>query len=281
MGRERIILLTTVLGLIIGGVACYLLGKYFPDYTARTYIQVLPPLRVDPIVSASAVTQKDIQYGHRLSMANLIKQQSTLRKLVDRDTVRQTKWFRRFGGPVDEAVHKACEDLEKHFGTLAHRDSDFIEMWMTCRDAKEATLIVNEMFDVLLASHDTEKAEIAAKISALESQRDVVQRELDALVKKRALDLPRTQSEQLEKIGDERVQMLIALNAQVKKLRIILDDPGKARIQRAARAPEPLQMRYPIWAFLCLPGGGILGFVFGTAIVSISKKAEDKSKRFG
>lgn len=281
MGRERIILLTTVLGLIIGGVACYLLGKYFPDYTARTYVQVLPPLQADPLASASAVTQKDIQYGHRLSMANLLKQQSTLRELLDRDTVRQTKWFRRFGGPVDKAVQKACEDLEKRSGALAHRDGDFIEIWMTCHEPEDAKVIVNEMFDVLLASHDTEKAEIAAKISALESQRDVVQRELDALVKKRALDLPRTQSEQLEKIGDERVQMLIALNAQVKKLRIILDDPGKARIQRAARAPEPLQMRYPIWAFLCLPGGGILGFVFGTAIVSISKKAEDKSKRFG
>ena len=152
---------------------------------------------------------------------------------------------------------------------------------MTCREPEDAKVIVNEMVDELLASQDTEKAEIAAKISALESQRDVVQRELDALVKKRALDLPRTQSEQLEKIGDERVQMLIALNAQIKKLRIILDDPGKPRIQRAARAPEPLQMRYPIWVLLCLPGGGILGFVFGAAIVSISKKAEDKSKRFG
>lgn len=271
MNRERIILLTTVLGLIIGGAAFYLSGKHFPEYTAKAYVEVIPPTSTDPMIMTTPKAQKDIRYSHRLSKANLIKQQSTLRELVDRDTIRQTKWFGRFGGPVDKAVQKACKDLEKRFGALAHRDADYIEIWMTCHEPEDAKVILNEMIGVLCASQSTEKAET---LSAIESQRDVVRRELDAIEKKKALDLPRTQSEQLEKIEDEKAQKLIALNTQIEKLRIILDDPEKARVKRFASATLPLRMRYPIWAFFCLPAGGILGFVFGAAIVFISKKAK-------
>ena len=146
---------------------------------------------------------------------------------------------------------------------------------MTCREGEEAKAILNEMIDVLV-SQDTENAEIAAKISALETQRGEVQKQLDAIEKNKALDLPRTKSEQFEKMGDERARMLIELNASIKKMRIILDDPEKARVKRFESATRPLEMRYPIWAFFCLPGGGILGFVFGAAIVFISKKAKDE-----
>ena len=73
MGRERIIVLTTVLGLIIGGVAFYLSGKYFPEYTAKAYVEVIPPTITDPMVMTTPKDQKDIRYGHRLSMANLIR----------------------------------------------------------------------------------------------------------------------------------------------------------------------------------------------------------------
>ena len=185
MGRERIILLTTVLGLIIGGVACYLLGKYFPDYTARTYVQVLPPLQADPMASASAVAQKDIQYGHRLSMANLLKQQSTLRELLDRDTVRQTKWFRRFGD-IDREKHKcitkAFKDLIKNLRAYAQRDSEFVSLSMTCGDAKEAADIVNTMMNLFISSHgDVKKREVAGKLTQLEAQRVRVQRDLQGI----------------------------------------------------------------------------------------------------
>ncbi len=70
--------------------------------------------------------------------------------------------------------------------------------------------------------------------------------------------------------------MLIELNASIEKMKIILDDPEKARVKRFESDTLPLQMRYPIWAFFYLPGGGILGFVFGAAIVFIFKKAEDE-----
>ena len=43
-----LIVLMIILGFIAGGVSWYLLKKYYPKYTARTYIKVFPPVEKDP-----------------------------------------------------------------------------------------------------------------------------------------------------------------------------------------------------------------------------------------
>ena len=91
--RRHILLMVslTILGLIVGGVSWYFLKKYAPKYTARTFIKVLPPIEKDPMTITGGQVAKDIQYGHRASMAALITQQSTLQKLIDRDKIKETK----------------------------------------------------------------------------------------------------------------------------------------------------------------------------------------------
>jgi succinoglycan biosynthesis transport protein ExoP len=171
-----LIVVLTGLGLMIGGSTWYLLKQYFPQYTASTYIEVLPPVETDPMTISSVQVQKDIQYGHRLSMASLIKQQSTLQQLLGRDKVRQTSWFAR---KADEA--KRIKDLDKYLGAIAHRDAGYVEVSMSCRKPGEAALIVNEMVDLFVASQGgTRRAEIAESLTKLEDQRARVQRELDA-----------------------------------------------------------------------------------------------------
>jgi capsular exopolysaccharide synthesis family protein len=121
--------------------------------------------------------QKDILYGHRQSIANLIKQQSTLEDLLERDNVKETRWFRRWDGDRRRAVNY----LDKHFGAYAHRDSEFVEISMTCSTAREAADIVNEMLKLFLATRGaTEREEISGKLKGLEDQRLRVQSELDA-----------------------------------------------------------------------------------------------------
>ena len=87
----------TIFGLIVGGVGCWLLRTYLPKYTARTYIEVLLPVQTDPMVISTPLVQKEIRYGHRLSIANLIKQQRTLEELLMREKVTETKWFKSIG----------------------------------------------------------------------------------------------------------------------------------------------------------------------------------------
>jgi succinoglycan biosynthesis transport protein ExoP len=167
----------TMLGLGAGGGIWKLLQIRFPRYTAKTFIQVLPPTETDPMTIGTIQLQKDILYGHRQSMANLIKQQSTLEDLLDRDKVKETEWFKHWEGNRRRAVNY----LDKHFGAYAHRDSEFVEISMTCSAAKEAADIVNEMLNLFLATRgDTEQQEISKKLKGLEEQRQRVQSELDA-----------------------------------------------------------------------------------------------------
>ena len=202
----------TILGFIVGGASWYLLLKYVPRYTAQTFVRVLPPVEKDPMTITAAQVQKDIQYGYRLSMANLITQQSTLLELIARDKIQQTRWFKRFGGIRDKRIRKAFKKLRKRFNAYAHRDADYIVVSMTCGDATEAALIVNEMVDLFLGSQGGKKrAEVADKLARLTAQRDSVQRELDAA--ERAMDEVRTAFglTDLEERGGQRFQHTITI----------------------------------------------------------------------
>jgi len=177
--RRHIFLLSflTLLGLGAGGGTWKLLQMYLPRFTARTYIQVLPPVEKDPMTISTIQLQKEILYEHRQSIANLIKQQRTLEDLLGRDAVKETNWFDRWGGDR----RKAVKYLKKYFGAYAHRDSAFVEISMTCGAAKEAADIVNEMLTLFLAQQGTsEQREISNRLQRLEDQRIRVQGELDA-----------------------------------------------------------------------------------------------------
>ena len=177
--RRHIFLITflTLLGLAAGGGAWKLLQMYYPRFTARTYIHVLPPVEKDPMTITTIQLQKDILYEHRQSIANLIKQQRTLEDLLARDAVKETKWYERWGDDRKEAI----KYLKKYLGAYAHRDSAFVELSMTCGAAKEAADIVNEMLTLFLSQQGTsERQEISSRLQRLEEQRIRIQGELDA-----------------------------------------------------------------------------------------------------
>ncbi|MFB0525070.1 MAG: polysaccharide biosynthesis tyrosine autokinase [Phycisphaerae bacterium] len=171
-----LIIILTAFGLGAGGGTWYLLRKYLPKYTAQTFVKVLPPVETDPMDIVAAQVQKDIHYQHRLSMANLIKQQRALQELLRNDKVRRTRWFER----RDRDDRKAFKYLKRQLGAYAHRDAEFVEISMTCLGAEEAALIVNEMAQWFVASQqDTTKTEVGERLRQLEERKNSVQRELN------------------------------------------------------------------------------------------------------
>ena len=181
--RRHILLMVslTILGFMVGGVSWYLLKSYLPEYTARTFMRVLPPIEKDPMTIVGGQVAKDIQYGNRVSMAGLMTQQSTLQRLIARDKIQETKWFKHFGKVRERSIVKAVDDLRKKFSAGAQRDGDYIVVSMTCGDAVESALIVNEMVDLFIASQrSSKKADVADKLARLQDQRDNIQRDLDA-----------------------------------------------------------------------------------------------------
>ena len=184
--RRHILLVIslTILGFMIGGAAWYLLRKYAPKYTAQTYIKVLPPVEKDPMTIGRGMVGKDIQYGHRLSTAALIGQQSTLQRLIDRDKIQETKWFKRFGEVKAISIVKAFKNLRNRFAASAQRDGDYVVLSMTCGDRAESALIVNEMVDMFLALQgSTKRAGVADRLAQLTAQQNSLQRDLDAAEK--------------------------------------------------------------------------------------------------
>lgn len=184
--RRHILLIVsmTILGLMLGGVAWYLFLTYTPKYTAMTYLRVLAPVEKDPMAIVSPQVQKDILYGHRATIAALIMQQSTLQDLIDRDRIRRTEWFQRFGDvetEMHECIRKAFKDLMGRFRAVPDRDREFVVLSMTCADKEESALIVNEMAEMFVASRrTTSTADVVGKLASLRDQRDSVQRDLHA-----------------------------------------------------------------------------------------------------
>ena len=169
-----LIILFTLFGFVAGGGACWLLRNKLPKYTARAYIEVLPPGQADPMEMATQMVNRDTKYGHRLSIANMIKQQGTLQELLDRQTVKDTAWYKGLNG-----LERQVKYLDKYLGSNAHRDADYVEVSMTCRDKTEAAQIVNELLSMFISSQgDKKKNEVAARLQELKTRETRVQDDL-------------------------------------------------------------------------------------------------------
>ncbi len=183
------IIIFTVVGTIIGGAAWFLCDRFIPKYTAVAGIKVLSPGIKDPTKISEAQPQKDIYYQHRFTMASLIKQQSMLERLINRDKIRETNWFKQFAevdangqivGDVDKAIRKTLEDLDKSLGANAPIDQNFIRISMTCGSASEAKLIVDEMVRLFLAEQrELALGDVTEQLAERRKQLANVQRELD------------------------------------------------------------------------------------------------------
>ncbi|MFC1677585.1 GumC family protein [Planctomycetota bacterium] len=180
--RRHILLIVslTFMGIMLGGVGWFLVRRYAPKYTATTIIEVLPPAIEDPGIIGTRTPNKDILYGHRVSIAALIKQQNMLMQLITkREKVQETMWFQSFSDIKDERIKRALKNLKRKFGAYAKRDSQFVVLSMTCGNPEEAALIVNEMLRMFISSQgQTEKQDVDSKLGVLTTQQETLQTEL-------------------------------------------------------------------------------------------------------
>jgi succinoglycan biosynthesis transport protein ExoP len=255
-----LIIALTILGFIIAGSSWFLLLRYLPKYTAQTYIRVLSPIQQDPMTIGTTRIAKDLEYGYRVSIANLIKQQSTLQELIDRDSIKRTQWFRRFAKfdendniiNIDHCILKAFRDLKKRFSAYPHRDAEFIVLSMTSHEPQEAADIVNEMVTLFLTSYgSTKQTEVRAKLSELNKRLTSVQYDLnlaeESLTKVREkykiTDLERTYERrfqhtitlrlnQLELEQNNLVLLMKQVEADIENLKRLAVGPMNEQVER-------------------------------------------------
>ncbi len=429
-----LILFMTVLGAFVGGGGWHLFRRYRPLYKAEAVIKVLPPVETDPMEIVASQVQQDIQYGHRVSLANLMKRQGSLQELLQSSRVRDTKWWRQ---TMEQDEVRAVGNLEKSLNVFPHREAEHIVVSMTCANPAEAALIVNEMSRLFVSQHGatetkdisdrlieltkrqtdvegqiaeseralegvrresgitdlerpagryfqhtitlrlndlelqendlslaikqlqaditnlrllaegpiTEQIEhaierdpvmlaLAQQAALLEAQLSgqltkfgqnhrVVRRTQDqirelqqrrderrttiadqtrranlmnardslrvleerlaelqrlrgqALEKQRGLDEARARYEQRLKIRDERIETLNQIKMQIEKLRIMVQDPETPKMQIASLAPAPLEMVISRHMLLWIPGGTMLGLIFGLSLALLVEMLND------
>ncbi|MBN2589045.1 MAG: polysaccharide biosynthesis tyrosine autokinase [Sedimentisphaerales bacterium] len=242
-----LIFILTVFGFIAGFGIWKVLQKYYPKYTATTYLKVLSPNPSDPWIIGGAQLQKDILYAHRMSIANLITQQSSFEYLLSDTRIRQTEWYSKNEGNTIKLVRS----LKASFIAFPQRDSDFVQLSMTCSKADEAAFIVNKMADLFLAKQTgTEQDEVRQSLSRFNEQRSSIQRELDkadqGLTDIRDkygildLEMPETRNfrhtitEILESLELEQIKLdndLQQLKAGIKNLQELADGPINEQIE--------------------------------------------------
>jgi len=239
----------TILGLIIGGGAWYLLLRYNPKYTAETYLKILPPVETDPTTIVAALVGKDVQYGHRVTIANSIEQQRSFETLIENDDIRKTKWFKSFGKLKRRSLPKAYKDFKKHFHAYAMRDAEFVKVSMTCGDRYEAAQIVNTMIDMFFSSHQSAtQGDVSGRLQVLTARRDYVQGELDAA--EGALSAVRTDFTDLERQYYRGAVEVKLDNLELEQNSIILDmgqfQAVVKNLERLATGPITEQIEHQI-----------------------------------
>ncbi len=248
-----LILILTSIGFIGGGVTWYLLRRYAPQYTAKTFIRVLPPVETDPMRIGSPIVGKDIQYGRRVYITSMLKEQSMLMNLLGRDTIKATEWFRSFGSDTNQGlrIRESFEDLEKKLGAYASRDAEFVTVSMTCGSAQEAADIVNEMVELFIASQrDSAVSGVRNKLIELEKRRTSIERELD--LSEKALDDVRV-STGITDLEERTFQHTITLRVnaldleeQELKLQVSELQAGIERLEARATGPIGVQVENTI-----------------------------------
>jgi len=240
------IILLTILGFCCGGGSWFLLLRYWPWYTALTFIKVLPPVEKDPTTIQSAPVAQDIQYGNRLSLAMRLTSQVMLQQLIDRDKIQQTKWFKGFGDIKDVRIRKAVKDLKDNFGANPQRDGDSIIVSMTCGDKEESALIVNEMASLFVNSQGgTKRKEVAEKLAKLDDQQLRVQRDLESA--ERTLDDVRRRYGFTD-LGEHAFQSIVEqklndIDNQGNTLELDISQTRAAIESLAAQAQGPVQVQ--------------------------------------
>ncbi len=240
------IFLLTILGFGIGVASWFLFSVYGPEYTAQTFIKVLPPVQRDPTAMQGITVTEDIQYAYRLSMAMQLTSQSMFQQLVDRDKIQQTKWFKEFGDIKDVRIRKAVKKLKKAFDASPQREGDSIIVSMTCGDKEESALIVNEMASLFVGSQGgTKRKEVAEKLSRLDEEQARIQRDLDSA--DRSLDDVRRRYgfTDLEEHNFQPVisQKLNDLETQANKLEMDISNTRASIETLAVQAQGPVQVQ--------------------------------------
>ena len=177
MNLRQILMLVLVCMLIASGSAWSNQTQDNRTHTAVAMIEVLSYAQPDPLSLEPPVIDVELQREFRRSLAMLMTRPGFFERLVKREKVKDTGWFRKMGADLK----KATKDLRERTAVDAHKDSSFVEVVVACAEPNDSVLIADEMVELAVASREAqEKARLEARMKLLEGRRDQIQKALTA-----------------------------------------------------------------------------------------------------
>ncbi len=153
-----------------------------PEYRARASI------RVSPVVSRIVFKTEDngfvpLYQSFLNTQVSIILGPTVLQRVLDRDDIRQSKWYKE---PVRTLLGHRSSHLEllgKTLKVAPRRNTELIDVSMVARDASDAKLIVDAVVDAYKTySGETMRENDIRRLEALIQERDALQKEIDGLV---------------------------------------------------------------------------------------------------
>ena len=170
-----LIIVCIILGACCGVGGWYLTKKYAPKYTATVFIEVLEPGLDDVFGGSRGTVNKDVYYNFRASKAAAIKTLRMLNNLLKSDKIIATNWYKQFPD-----TFAAIKELEDSLVAIADKNTNYIQLSMTCADSKEAADIVNEMQSIFTREqHRNATSDLSLKLAEATQSKNSIQREID------------------------------------------------------------------------------------------------------
>jgi tyrosine-protein kinase Etk/Wzc len=140
-----LIIATVIVAGGAGYAANWYLARYYPSYTAKGLLQVVPPQAIQLLPDANVRQFSNSQFleTDQQTQVQLMMQPSLYgRTLTNNDQLRQTAWFKQF-----DSVNAAKADLAKNFTAAAVPQTSLIQVSMSAARPQDAKVIVEAVVD--------------------------------------------------------------------------------------------------------------------------------------
>jgi capsular exopolysaccharide synthesis family protein len=233
--------------MILTVVGTFFWAKYSPSYRAMGLVQVESPVVPQPLQGNVPITNTDVIEQYMNTQAALIKSQGILQQAMDDPYVKQTKWCQSFGSDINEALI----DMGDRLSASAMRDTSFVQVSFSWKDAEECATITNVILDTYYktvegSSKQSTRNELDQYERKAQELRDEMRRKVEEQERFRASRNIPLIEQQRANIGGQ-VAALTELLAgamtgkdQAQSLYEMYNQPGA--LDRMADTPEMRQM---------------------------------------
>jgi len=253
-----LIIITAVVGLMIG-VGTYVTLRYLaPQFTSQALLHVSSPMDVRDIetgIFGSASASRASEEIEMFIAAEIqrIKSDEILSRVLQRDEVRATSWFKQFNGDLESAVLNLQENTIR---ASSIRGAPLIRLSAATRLKGESPVLLDNLIEVYLDKRQSLAAEESAGSHKVFSDENAAHlREVEALTEARTrftkdndLDSIRERDSairlEFENLTRQKLALEYALNAEEANYSALKDmnaaggEPTADQVQEVMARPE-------------------------------------------